>query len=149
MLFSDWIFAWASGFGVTLIYTWINRLLLINLPKSFTLGEASLVSQGLTLFLFKSIILHLPYHLKYPTALSEDPVQCLTNILEVGVLCILALIVVVRLFSKAFRSIYTFVPLLGGFVLIIISCPVTTPIPIFSIIEYILGDQERVNDLQS
>lgn len=51
-LFSGWIFAMSSGLFSTFAFLKTYRFLLVDLKESFTLGEAGLISQGLTLFFY-------------------------------------------------------------------------------------------------
>jgi dolichol kinase len=54
------IFSTVSGVFVILLYSWLLFFSMQKLPRGFTLGEASIVCQGIVLFLF-SCYIHLPF----------------------------------------------------------------------------------------
>lgn len=51
-LHKGWLFSFSSGFIATVIFLKTYKFLLTRLPNSFTLGEAGLISQGFTIFLY-------------------------------------------------------------------------------------------------
>lgn len=137
----------ASGFLVTFVVEWVFCGLLHNLPKSFTIGEAAVVGQGLTLFLFNTFILEFPRSLLLgENALgdrSSEP-DGARNIVELGVLLIFILIGFMKAFHPKIQNMFLFIPLLGFIVLAIITIPVTQPIPIQFVLELIFTDLEKV-----
>lgn len=137
----------ASGLLVTFVVEWVFCGLLHNLPKSFTIGEAAVVGQGLTLFLFNTFVLDFPRSL----LLAKDVLgersserDGARNIVQLGVLLIFILIGLVRALGKKMQNLFLFVPLLGLIVVAIITIPVTQPIPIQFVVELIFTDLNRV-----
>lgn len=135
-----------AGWPVLLGYGQLYGALLSNFPQSFTLGEASVIAQGLVLFLVNALILHLPRAVSYPVSFSAESLHCLTLIIENGVLWILLLILVLKFGHKLFKNVIVFGILFGCTVLGISLSPITDPVPLHCIIDFILQDQERVRN---
>lgn len=131
---------------------WIFCGLLQQLPKSFTIGEAAVVGQGLLLFLFKSLALDLPRAVLSLSRLEEypdDDLQSVVHILEIGVLLIFLLIFLMKIFGQIVQNFFIFSGLLGLIILGILVNPVTKPIPILFVRDLIINDPEKVKKGQN
>lgn len=78
-------FCLIHGIGVTLIYNFIYIYVLKTLPRSFTLGEASVVVQGFILFLY-NCFLQLPFMNN-----SETTEKDLNTVLQVILQCLFSI----------------------------------------------------------
>lgn len=114
------------------------------LPKSFTIGEAAVVTQGLTLFLFKSLAIDFPRAVAMQGHEQQTDELAITRIIELGVLMIFLLIGLMKILGKRIQNLFVFIGLLGLIVLAIIITPITQPIPIIFVVEYLLDDPEKV-----
>lgn len=139
---------------MTFVVEWTFFRLLRNFPKSFTIGEAAVVSQGLTLFLFNSLALDLPGAVLQAEVSDDDDdgdlkekwEMGIRNIVQLGVLLIFILIGLMRTLGDGARKLIVFIPLAGMIVLGIISIPVTQPIPILFVLEFLFSDWDKVRD---
>lgn len=134
---------------MTFAVQWIFCGLLRCLPKSFTIGEAAVVGQGLTLFLFKSLALDLPRVMLVGDAPQPelDDEVAVTRIIELGVLLIFLLIGLMRVVGKRIQNLFLFAGLLGLIVIVIIGTPITQPIPIIFVLEFLLYDPDKVRGI--
>lgn len=114
------------------------------LPKSFTIGEAAVVTQGLTLFLLKSLAIDFPKAVAMQGQEQQTDELAITRIIELGVLMIFLLIGLMKILGKRIQNLFVFIGLLGLIVLAIITTPITQPIPIIFVVEYLMDDPEKV-----
>lgn len=131
---------------VTFVVEWTFCCLLHNLPKSFTFGEAAVVAQGLTLFLFNSLAIDFPNALLLENIQPQDGQEIgIRNIIQLGVLLIFILIGFMKALKKRrITKLYVFIPLTALIVLGIISIPVTQPIPILFVLEFLFSDLDKI-----
>lgn len=60
-------FSLLCSFVTLFVYEWLFRRILRSLPKSFTIGEASIVTQGLVLMLVNTFVMLIDYSHHIPT----------------------------------------------------------------------------------
>lgn len=119
----------------------IFRALLKYLPKSFTIGEAAVVGQGLALFLFKCLVWDVLQSAE-DTASEERNVR---SLVQLGVLMIFLLIGVMTILGPRTRNFFVFTGLAGITGLGIVAIPVTQPIPILFVVQFLLSDPQKVS----
>ncbi|CAG9772889.1 unnamed protein product [Ceutorhynchus assimilis] len=88
-----WGFAIASGLGCSVFFLKCFKFLLGTLTESFTLGEAGLTAQGLTLFIYSTVL-----NLNNPNLLRSN-MQISTVIIQIGLLGIITLAYVLYKFN--------------------------------------------------
>ncbi|XP_059607800.1 dolichol kinase [Phlebotomus argentipes] len=123
-----------------LIYNSLYISLLQRMPRSFSLGEAAIVSQGLAIFLFGAGI-------KIFDAL-QDPsmfeMEQMTAILSVAILAVLLLILLLHV-SSCCRHPLVFLILLTLWLLLTGFTPVTDPLPVILVASFIILDIGRLS----
>lgn len=135
---------------MTFVVQWLFIGLLRGLTKSFTFGEAAVVSQGLALFLFKSVCFDLPRTINWTRAESPrqrfvvDDELSITVIIEWGVLMVFLLIGAMHVIGHRIRNVIVFSVVAGLAILLIIATPITDPLPIVFVLEFFLNDPEKV-----
>ncbi|XP_050293583.1 dolichol kinase [Anthonomus grandis grandis] len=95
-LHKGWTFSILSGVVPTLMYLKVFSFLLTNLKESFTLGEAGLISQGLTIFVYSTFINVFRFGSR--TTVKSN-MQISTLIIQVGLCGILTLALLLYKFS--------------------------------------------------
>lgn len=146
----------AGAVLVTFVVEWTFCGLLYHLRKSFTIGEAAVVSQGLLLFLFNSLALDLSTALLQPQLIRAEGVDedietvehGLRHIIQLGILMIFVLIGFMRALGERVQKLILFAPLLTLIGLGVIAIPVTQPIPIIFIFKFLFNDLNKVILLQ-
>lgn len=129
----------AFSLVMTSLTEWMYSNLLNQLPMTFTLGEAAVVSQAFALFLFNSLAIDLPNGLLRRNNQDQDCQEIdIITIVQLGVLLIFILIGFMRVTRKR-SKLNVFLPLLAFIVLGIIIIPVTHPIPILFVWEFLFG----------
>lgn len=119
----------------------ILRVLLKYLPKSFTIGEAAVVGQGLALFLFKSLV----WDVLLQSAEDASEESNVRRLVQLGVLMIFLLIGVMTTLGPRIRNFFLFTGLAGITGLGIVAIPVTHPIPILFVVQFLLSDPQKVS----
>uniref|UniRef100_W8ATC5 dolichol kinase n=2 Tax=Ceratitis capitata TaxID=7213 RepID=W8ATC5_CERCA len=135
-----WKYSLLLGFATTFCYQNTYIRILRGLPGCFSYGEAAVLIQGLILFLLNVI-------LKIPDILSQNKNR--SDFAELNVIMMVALthllgvcwlLAVAKIFRKP-SFFYTLMFLL----LIAVTCvPVTNPIPIIVMVNFILKDKVRL-----
>lgn len=133
-----------GGLLVTFMLQWLCRGLLQHLPKSFTVGEAAVVAQGVILFLFKSLALDLPRAVRGNNQ-PQDDAMAMACIVEWGVLLVVLLIGLMRLLGERVRNVFVFSTLTGLIGLAVTLTPITQPIPLLYVLEFLLTDPQKVS----
>lgn len=136
--FLDFIFSALIAITSKFTFHGIFFYTLKYLPKSFTYGEAFIVSQGITLFLVNIFM-------KFSTIFDYEPLtdmNKMTTISQVGLFGI-AIIVGCAHFVNYFREL-AFYPLLAVIGCFIISFPIGDNFAIVVLIDFIFSDAQRV-----
>ncbi|XP_055386850.1 dolichol kinase isoform X2 [Condylostylus longicornis] len=128
---------WGHLYCISYQYAFIKFIR--KLPKCFTLGEAALVSQGFTLYLFTTI-LQIPYFITNP---AHDDFNKMNSIMMEGIICVLIFVWIVSTI-KIFQKTILFYFLLLFFICIIFCIPVTPDLPIVEVLNFILSDSRRI-----
>lgn len=116
-----------------LSYIWILK----SLPFSFTLGEASIVAQGIVVFLY-NCYLKLPY-LGQPVSNNQD----INLVLQAGLLAVLVIILITSLLP-VFRKWFLFYPLFFTVVTCLCLLPINNNLAINILFKFIFSDYERI-----
>uniref|UniRef100_A0A1L8DYD5 dolichol kinase n=2 Tax=Nyssomyia neivai TaxID=330878 RepID=A0A1L8DYD5_9DIPT len=135
----DLIISFAYGVLCCLLFNFIFLFLLRHLPRSFTLGEATIVSQGLVVFLFGGSF-EVFLALNVPPEVEIDQMTAIICVTLLGVLllCILT-------YGITFcRRTPAFLLLLTGWAALVMLTPVTDPLPVELLVEFIFLDMGRV-----
>lgn len=77
----DIVFSILSGMSVLMLYNSLYFNVIRKLPKSFTLGEAAIVLQGTTLFLF-NCFLQLPIYLQSPPTTNMSKIHTIIQVIN-------------------------------------------------------------------
>uniref|UniRef100_A0A7G3AIU1 dolichol kinase n=2 Tax=Lutzomyia longipalpis TaxID=7200 RepID=A0A7G3AIU1_LUTLO len=136
------LFSFACGLPCCLIFNFIFLFLLRHLPRSFTLGEATIVAQGLVVFLFGASV-------KVFIAFDEPPevkIEEMTAILSVTLLGVFLLITITYGVSFCRRPA-VFLILLAAWVILTLLAPITDPLPVELVAEFIFLDTGRLSVL--
>ncbi|GAB0091050.1 Dolichol kinase [Sergentomyia squamirostris] len=116
--------------------------LLKRLPRSFSLGEASLVAQGITIFIFGATVMIVTALLQRP----ESKIDELTVILCIALLGIVLVAFVTYAIPFCRRAvIFSFLILV--WISSVFATPVTDPLPIILVFDFIFHDVGRVSVL--
>lgn len=137
VLHQEVIFSCITGLFVMLIYRFSFLYTMKSLPFSFTLGEASIVTQGLIIFLY-NCYLKLPF-IEESKSLTED----LNIILQIGLLGVIA-ITLVAFIVPVFRKWFMFYALFISVVTIICIVPLHNKLAVAVLIDFIFSDIERI-----
>lgn len=108
-----------------------------SLPLSFTFGEASIVTQGLVVFLY-NCYLQLPF-----LDQSKSPYEDLTRVLQVGLLGV-CVITLATHFISVFKTCFMFYLLLLAVSAAICIVPIKDKLAVTILINFIFNDIERV-----
>uniref|UniRef100_A0A1B0DI48 dolichol kinase n=1 Tax=Phlebotomus papatasi TaxID=29031 RepID=A0A1B0DI48_PHLPP len=134
------ILSFACGIPSSLFFNFIYLYILKRFSQSFTLGEATIVTQGLTIFLFGASV-------KFASCLHEPPMSKMAEmsaILSVSLLGVLLLIFLVHSISFCRKPII-FSLLLILWILLSGFTPVTDPFPAILVGMFIFLDVGRVS----
>lgn len=137
-LHKGWMVSFTSSIFVTVVFLQIYSFLLTNLPQSFTLGEAGLISQGFAIFIYS--IGHNILHFSSKNV-PKSNMQISTLIIQVGLLGILSLAYLIYKFNiRTPKTFYftTFVVLTS--IIIIPLHMILDESPVLWIFGQILGD---------
>ncbi|XP_075166599.1 dolichol kinase [Haematobia irritans] len=114
-----------------------------DLPKSFTYGEASILTQGVILFLMNTLISGYRLIIDQPSAEQLGDLRTLSTIMMFALLWLL--IVCTSLLACQFlRKPFIFYPIMITFVAAATLAPVTKPIPVIAVFEFIFRDKLRL-----
>ncbi|XP_013106888.2 dolichol kinase isoform X1 [Stomoxys calcitrans] len=114
-----------------------------DLPKSFTYGEASILTQGVVLFLMNTLIMGYRLIIDQPSNEELGDLRTLSTIMTFALLWLL--IVCTSLLAFQFlRKPFIFYPIMITFVAAATLAPVTTPIPVIAVFEFIFRDKMRL-----
>lgn len=139
-------FSIICGIGSTLFYDFLYSYVLKRLPKSFTLGEGAIVMQGITLFVFNAF-LQLPSYYMKNGSIPTNELGTMKYILQIGMLGILILMTIIHL-VPLLQNWILFYPLLLSFIALMISIPDAHNVPqIYTLIDFMTKDNERVSSL--
>jgi dolichol kinase len=131
------IFSCITGLFVQLTYRFTFFYAMKSLPFSFTLGEASIVTQGFIVFIY-NCFLKLPF-IEDSKTLGED----LNIILQIGLLGV-AIITLVTYIIPVFRKWILFYALFIAVVIIICIVPLHNKLAVSILINFIFSDIERI-----
>ncbi|CAO1382517.1 unnamed protein product [Diamesa hyperborea] len=131
------IFSIITGFFIPLIYNVIYVYILKVMPRSFTLGEGSIVVQAFVIFLY-NCFLKLPFLDDFFKSEFAD----VTVILQVGLLGAMTIVTLVHFFRFLRHWIIFFAMLI--FVLFVLCCfPIRSHPALIILIDFVFGDAER------
>lgn len=131
------VFSCITGLLITLIYRFAFLYTMKSLPFSFTLGEASIVAQGTTIFLY-NCFLRLPF-IEESKSLGED----LSLILQIGLLGVTT-ITFITYTLPIFRKWFMFYALLTIVVTIVCVVPLRDKLAVTILISFMFSDLERI-----
>lgn len=137
LLHQDIAFSIVTSFAVLFSYRFAYLRIMKSLPLSFTLGEASIVTQGLVVFFF-NCYLKLPL-LDQPGHVNEQ----LTIILQIGLLAVVGIVAVARVLP-VFRKSFGFYLLLLSVIVGTSIVPVGNKPSIEILLTFIFSDIERI-----
>lgn len=135
-------FSMICGFGSCLLYDLLYVYLMKALPRSFTLGEAAVVTQGIVIFLFNAF-LQLPSYWIGEEILEKE-MDKMKPVLQIWLIGLMSLITLIH-FIPLLRRPFLIYPLLILFAVIMIALPTPDRMPqIYCLINIIVRDNERV-----
>lgn len=138
VLHQDIIFSVVTGFLVMCIYRLSFVWLLKALPFSFTLGEASIVAQGVITFLY-NCFLKLPL-MNQPTSINQD----INLVLQAGLIAVL-IITLITYLLPIFRKWFLFYALFFVVVIGVCLLPINNQLAITILTNFIFSDIERIS----
>lgn len=135
-------FSCLCGYSSIIVYELFYFCLIRSLPKSFTLGEAALVSQGVTIFFVMSAV-QLPTSYVRGLSSSSD-LEMMKPVLQIGLLqlCVLIFLVDSFVFLRSTIAFYILVIYTLLFVMLVPS--VKGEPQIYVLIDLIAANTERV-----
>lgn len=137
-----WITSAISGFVITALYQYVYISVLCGLPKTFTLGEAAILVQGLVLFVLNTLIRL--YELStMPSKDSNEFAQL--NALMISALLFLLVVCLALALVRPLRKPVPFYLLMVLLALAVTCAPVTKPLPLIALLGFIFRDQKRVS----
>lgn len=139
ILEQDLVFCIITGFCVPLIYNALYIYILKAMPRSFTLGEGSIVVQALVIFLY-NCFLKLPFLDDFFRSEFAD----VTVILQVGLLGAGIVVTLVHFF-KFLRHWVLFYSMLIFVLFAICFFPIRNNPAVVILIDFVFGDVERVS----
>ncbi|XP_050326940.1 dolichol kinase isoform X1 [Bactrocera neohumeralis] len=140
LLQQSWSYGLFWGFIITFIYQKSYIRVLRGLPGCFSFGEASILVQGLMLFLLNVI-------LKFFTLLLKTENRSTFEDLNIIMMCALTYLLAIcglLTAAKVLRGPTYFYALMFILVIGVTSTPITDPVPIIFLLNFILQDQVRV-----
>ncbi|KAH8369686.1 hypothetical protein KR093_000603, partial [Drosophila rubida] len=138
---TNWPLSFIAGFLITTIYQYVYNSVMRGLPKTFTYGEAAILVQGLVLF-----VLNATSRIYALFALQAKPITDfgqLNAIMQSALLC-LVLVCVLLALVPVLRKPLPFYLLMGLLLLAVTCAPVTQPLPLQALLNFILNDSKRV-----
>lgn len=139
ILEQDLAFSIITGYCVPLIYNVLYIYILKAMPRSFTLGEGSIVVQALVIFLY-NCFLKLPFLDDFFKSEFAD----VTVILQVGLLGAGIVVTLVHFF-KFLRHWTLFFPMLLIALFTLCFFPIRSHPALVILIDFVFGDVERVS----
>ena len=137
LLHQEVMFSCITGLFIVIIYRFIFIHAMKALPFSFTIGEASIVTQGFVVFLY-NCYLKLPF-IESSKTTSED----LNFMLQVGLLGV-SIIAIVAHILPFFRKCFPFYVLFSAVVFGICIVPIREKLAIAVLIDFVFSDLERI-----
>ncbi|KAH8415776.1 hypothetical protein KR222_000845, partial [Zaprionus bogoriensis] len=136
-----WQAAAICGFLVPALYQCVYMRVMRGLPQTFTLGEASILVQGLLLFVLNALarICMLSTKLETPATDYEQ----LNAIMQSALLCLL-LLCLLLVWLPALRQPLPFYLLLALLGVAVTCAPVTTPLPLWALLAFLCADHKRL-----
>ncbi|XP_017865758.1 PREDICTED: dolichol kinase isoform X1 [Drosophila arizonae] len=131
----SWPFALPTGLLITSIYHFVYVKVFRGLPRTFTFGEAAIMVQGVLLFVLNAIC-------RLWTLPSTDFNQ-LNAIMTSALLCLLLVCVALHL-VRFLRKPLPFYMLMVLLLLAVTCAPVTRPLPLIALLEFLLKDPLRL-----
>ena len=131
------IFSLITGLIVMCIYRLSYIWILKSLPFSFTLGEASIVTQGIVVF-FYNCCLKIPF-LDQPVSHNQD----INLVLQAGLLAVVVIAFITRLLP-VFRKWFMFYPIFFTVVTCVCLLPINNNLAIIILLQFIFSDYERI-----
>lgn len=130
------LFSIVTSFIVNFVYRCSYIYLLKSLPQTFTLGEGSIVSQALVIFLY-NCYLKLPFMTKV-NSLNEK----LSLLLQLGMLGVLFIVITTRILTF-FRKWIWFYPLLLTVIASVCMVPIQDSPALYTLLNFTFSDLER------
>ncbi|XP_046834604.1 dolichol kinase isoform X1 [Vespa crabro] len=130
------------GLSVGSLGTWGVLQLMSHCPGCFTIGEATIVTHGIILFLL-SVATNVPLRYHLPPIHNDDIV---TVILQIGILYVLSVCILCKSFSILRSPLYFYTMLFGTFFLLAVPSlyVLLDKNPITWILFYITGKPHRI-----
>ncbi|KAM7341650.1 dolichol kinase isoform 2-T2 [Cochliomyia hominivorax] len=135
-----WSLIWTLS--ATIFYQRCYILVMRNMPLSFTYGEASILVQGVLLFAINCVLLLNGTLCESANHLFGD-LPNLNIIMMFALLWLLIICILLAVF-KILRKPLLFYPLMGIFAVGVTLSPVTKPLPIIFIFDFIFTDSKRL-----
>ncbi|XP_062129082.1 dolichol kinase [Drosophila sulfurigaster albostrigata] len=138
---TTWITSLIGGFLITTLYQHVYISVMRALPKTFSFGEAAILVQGLVLFL-----LNATSRIYALFALQAKPITDfgqLNAIMQSALICLLTVCVLLALLP-VLRQPLPFYFLIGLLLVAVTCAPVTQPLPLIALLNFILRDQKRL-----
>jgi dolichol kinase len=134
LLGQEIVFSCVTGLVVMTIYRFVYIHILQSLPFSFTLGEASIVSQAFIIFAY-NCFLKLPFPCQ-----SKDEMNVMLQVGLIGVF----IIVISTHFLKIFRNSFMFYFLLVIFIAGVSIFPINNKFAFTILLDFVFSDLERI-----
>lgn len=139
ILEQDLVFSIITGFCVPLLYNVLYIYILKAMPRSFTLGEGSIVVQAFVIFLY-NCFLKLPFLDEFFKSEFAD----ITFILHLGLLGTGMIVILVHFF-KFLRHWLLFFTMLIFVLFTLCLFPIRSNPAVIILINFVFGDVERVS----
>lgn len=130
-------FSIITGIFITQLYRFTYLQVLSSLPRSFTLGEASIVSQAIVIFLY-NCFLRLPF-IEESTTQMED----LNIVLQIGLIAVIA-IILMTYYIPIFRYSIAFYLLMISTIVMVCIVPIRSQMAVVILFDFLFTDVERI-----
>ncbi|KAI8119065.1 hypothetical protein FF38_02006 [Lucilia cuprina] len=138
----SWAWSLLWTLAATIFYQRCYILVLRYMPMSFTYGEASILVQGVLLFVVNCALLLNGMVCEKASDIFGDLANL--NVIMMFALLWLLLVSILLAVFKTLRKPLLFYPLVGIFVLGATLSPVTKPLPIVFVLKFIFRDSKRL-----
>ncbi|XP_073812626.1 dolichol kinase [Musca autumnalis] len=139
----NWWLAFVWTLFIDVIFQRCYIQVMRDLPKSFTYGEASILTQGIFLFVMNTLIMGYQLVVENTAKENLNEMQTLATIMMFALLWLL-LVCTSLLACQFLRKPFTFYPIMMTFVAAATLAPVTKPLPVIAVFEFIFKDKLRL-----
>ncbi|XP_030385369.1 dolichol kinase [Scaptodrosophila lebanonensis] len=141
---TSWAYALAAGFLITVLYQHCYICVLRALPYTFSFGEAAVLVQGLVLF-----VLNATYRLYELLVLETKPLSDFDQLNAIMLNALISLLIFCVLLAvvRPLRKPVPFYLSLAVLAVVVTCTPVTKPLPLIALLNFIFREQKRLNIL--